>query len=84
MLEIHLEDVDTQSAFSLEFGVLTYLQGLVDEDANSHVLNHPELAFARECAATYLWDRQRETAVRFRQMVQSEDFTHKTRVPDDE
>lgn len=77
MLEIKLRDVDALHALLSEFNALTYLQGLVQYDANCNIFHEDSLKSANECAEAYLWDKQLEAVAKFTEILQREDFACK-------
>lgn len=68
MFKICLEDVDELHAISLELGILTYLQGLVQYDGEIGICE-PDLAFTQKSVDGYLWDKQLETVLKLRQLL---------------
>lgn len=75
MLKIRLEDTDKLYDILVELGVIAYLQGLVQYDAPGEDKSEDAFAFARKSAESYLLEWQMETVLKFKQLLEREDFT---------
>lgn len=77
MFWIDLDDIDELYNISLELGIITYLQGLVQIDKECNHMYEPSIDFASSCCEKYLLDEQLELVLKFRQTIEREDFFKK-------
>ena len=77
MLEIKLDNVDKLNKLMSDFSVISYLECLVRSDEAGHIILDDNMSFARERAGYYLYDRQFETVLKLREILEEENFVFK-------
>lgn len=70
---VKLDDIDKIGEIAVELEMLTYLQGLLLNDADEQPFCK-DLTSARKDAKNFLWDRQLDAILNLRKLLLKDDF----------
>ncbi len=73
MLKLELDDFDELYRMMMQLGAISYLQSIMLFDKQQNTVDE-DLRFASEIAETYLLDRQCETVLKLKPLLERKDF----------